>query len=90
VAVIRLSVRRFVVTATLVPVVVPAAAETRLRDVSRLARTLLGLAIVLTVVKRGQGARSVYVKEVASGARPIEAVGTSVAAFVGVAPSTTP
>src|SRR5919108_2845281 len=29
----------------------------------------------------------VYVEEVASGARPIEGVGTSVAAFVGLAPS---
>jgi hypothetical protein len=58
--------------------------------VIRLARTLLGLAIVVTLVKRGQRARSVYVEEVASGARPIEAVGTSVAAFVGLAPSTTP
>lgn len=68
----------------------PAAAETRLCDVSRLARALLGLAIVVTVVKRGQRARSVYVKEVSAGARPIEAVGTSVAAFVGLAASTTP
>jgi hypothetical protein len=58
--------------------------------VIRLARTLLGLAIVVTLVKRGKRARSVYVEEVASGARPIEAVGTSVAAFVGLAPSTTP
>lgn len=32
-------------------------------------------------------APGVYVEEVASGARPIEAVGTSVAAFVGAAPS---
>jgi phage tail sheath protein FI len=28
----------------------------------------------------------VYVEEVSSGSRPIEAVGTSVAAFVGIAP----
>jgi phage tail sheath protein FI len=28
----------------------------------------------------------VYRKEIASGARPIEAVGTAVAAFVGLAP----
>ena len=29
----------------------------------------------------------VYVEEVASGSRPIEGVGTSVAAFVGLAPT---
>jgi hypothetical protein len=49
---------------------------------------LLGLAIVATVVKRGQRARSVYVIEVSSGSKPIEAVGTAVAAFVGLAPGT--
>jgi len=36
--------------------------------------------------KRGRRARKVYIDEVASGARPIEAVGTVVAAFVGLAP----
>ena len=33
--------------------------------------------------KRGRRARKVYV-EVSSGARPIEAVGTSIAAFIGL------
>ena len=31
-------------------------------------------------------ARAVYVEEVSSGARPIQAVGTAVAAFVGIVP----
>lgn len=38
--------------------------------------------------KRGRRARKVYAEEVSSGARPIEAVGTAVAAFVGLAPGT--
>ena len=33
--------------------------------------------------KRARRARKVYVEEVSSGARPIQAVGTSIAAFVG-------
>jgi phage tail sheath protein FI len=42
--------------------------------------------------KKGKRRRSsyltpgVYVEEVSSGSRPIEAVGTSIAAFVGLAP----
>ena len=34
--------------------------------------------------KRGSRAAVVYVEEVASGSKPIEAVGTAVAAFVGL------
>jgi hypothetical protein len=36
--------------------------------------------------KRVQRARAVFAKEVSSGARPVEAVGTAVAAFVGIQP----
>jgi hypothetical protein len=36
--------------------------------------------------KRAKRARKVYVEEVAAGARPINAVGTSIAAFIGSAP----
>jgi phage tail sheath protein FI len=35
--------------------------------------------------KRGASSPGVYVEEVPSGSRPIEAVGTAVAAFVGAA-----
>jgi hypothetical protein len=52
----------------------------------RIAWTLTGLAFVVAIAKRGGRARNVYVEEVSSGARPIQAVGTSVAAFVGLAP----
>jgi hypothetical protein len=56
--------------------------------VSRAGWTLLtvGAAVVAMRSKRGRRARKVYVEEVASGARPINAVGTSIAAFVGLAP----
>ena len=49
---------------------------------------LVGLAVAFVVkfTDRGRRAQAVYKKEVASGARPIEAVGTAVAAFVGLAP----
>ncbi len=49
---------------------------------------LAGLAVVFLVrfTERGRRAQEVYKKEVAAGARPIEAVGTAVAAFVGLAP----
>jgi phage tail sheath protein FI len=45
----------------------------------------------MTSRKRGKKRKpylspGVYVEEVPSGARPIEAVGTAVAAFVGIAP----
>jgi hypothetical protein len=43
----------------------------------------LGLVVLATAKKRARKARKVYVEEVASGSRPIEAVGTSIAAFVG-------
>jgi hypothetical protein len=52
--------------------------------VKRLIRMVLGLALVAAVAKRAQKARKVYMEEVASGSRPIEAVRTSVAAFVGL------
>ena len=57
----------------------------------RLAK-LLALAVAVYVVatkggrERLKRAREAYAKEVAAGARPIEAVGTAVAAFVGLAP----
>jgi hypothetical protein len=34
--------------------------------------------------KRARRARKVYVEEVSSGARPLQAVGTAIAAFVGL------
>jgi hypothetical protein len=43
----------------------------------------VALVVLATARKRARKARKVYVEEVASGARPIEAVGTSIAAFVG-------
>lgn len=53
---------------------------------------LLGVAIALVVkfTERGQRAKKVYIEEVSSGAKPIQAVGTSIAAFVGLTPTTTP
>lgn len=55
---------------------------------SRAGWTLVAVGAVVVAMrsKRGRRARKVYVEEVASGARPIEAVGTAVAAFVGLAP----
>jgi hypothetical protein len=41
---------------------------------------------VKVMAKRLPHAQNAYRKAVASGARPIEAVGTAVAAFVGLAP----
>jgi hypothetical protein len=52
-------------------------------------RVVLGGLAVLFLVKftdRGRRAEAVYRQEIASGARPIQAVGTAVAAFVGLAP----
>jgi hypothetical protein len=43
----------------------------------------VGVLLVAAAKKRARRARKVYVEEVSSGARPIEAVGTAVAAFVG-------
>ena len=51
---------------------------------------LAGVGVVVVAVvakkakKRGYRAASVYVKEIEYGARPIEAVGTAIAAFVGL------
>jgi phage tail sheath protein FI len=46
--------------------------------------------LVLVAAKKGKkrvkAATSVYVEEVSSGVRPIQAVGTAIAAFVGLAP----
>jgi hypothetical protein len=49
-----------------------------------------GVVAVAMRSKRGRRARRVYVEEVSSGARPIQAVGTAFAAFVGLAPETPP
>lgn len=43
-----------------------------------------GAVVIAMRSKRGRRARKVYVEEVSSGARPIEAVGTSIAAFIGL------
>jgi hypothetical protein len=48
-----------------------------------LALAAVGLVVLATTKKRARKARKVYVEEVASGSKPIEAVGTSIAAFVG-------
>ncbi|HEY9459016.1 MAG TPA: hypothetical protein VJ247_09030 [Gaiella sp.] len=56
----------------------------------RVAAFALGAVLVLVAAKKGKkrvkAATSVYVEEVSSGARPIQAVGTAIAAFVGLAP----
>ena len=44
------------------------------------------VAVARKAGKRAKRAKAVYVEEVSSGARPIQAVGTAVAAFVGLAP----
>jgi phage tail sheath protein FI len=52
---------------------------------------LLGIGVVVAIVaKPGKRARQVYVEEISAGARPIEAVGTAVAALVGVRKHTPP
>jgi hypothetical protein len=53
---------------------------------------LVGVALFALVkyTERGRRAREVYAKEVAAGARPIQAVGTAIAAFVGLAPDPPP
>jgi hypothetical protein len=45
----------------------------------------IGLGAALFAAKANR-AREIYLEEVSSGAKPIEAVGTAVAAFVGLAP----
>jgi hypothetical protein len=48
---------------------------------------LAGVGLVVLAAKktkkRTRRARKVYIEEVSSGSKPIEAVGTSIAAFVG-------
>jgi hypothetical protein len=44
---------------------------------------ILGVAVFAV---RANRAREVYLEEVSSGSKPIEGVGTAVAAFVGLAP----
>lgn len=62
----------------------------RVSGTARLAVTAVGAALVIVAAKKGKkrvkAATSVYVEEVSSGARPIQAVGTAIAAFVGLAP----
>ena len=53
------------------------------------ALTGLGVGVVAMAAKRSKRVRlaqSVYLEEVSSGSKPIEAVGTAVAAFVGLVP----
>ena len=56
----------------------------------RLAVAGFAIGIALFFTERGRRARQVYAEELSSGTRPIEAVGTAVAAFIGSAPSSTP
>jgi len=59
---------------------------------SRTGWALAGVGVVVVAVaakkakKRGSRAVAVYVEEVSSGSKPIEGVGTAVAAFVGLGP----
>ena len=59
---------------------------------SRAGWTLVTVGVVVVAMrsKRGRRARKVYVEEVDSGARPIQAVGTAYAAFIGPAPDPPP
>jgi hypothetical protein len=50
------------------------------------ARTLLTVVAVGVLIQSWSRARNAYDKEVSAGARPIEGVGTAVAAFVGLLP----
>ena len=60
----------------------------RTKHVKRAGWTLVVAVVVIAVAgKRGQRVRQIYVEEVSSGSKPIEAVGTAVAAFVGLAPA---
>lgn len=56
----------------------------------RLAAVAIGAVVVAVAAKKAKKrvklSVDVYVEEVSTGARPIEAVGTSIAAFVGLAP----
>jgi hypothetical protein len=44
----------------------------------------IGAVVVAVAAKRARGARKVYADAVASGSKPIEAVGTAIAAFIGL------
>jgi hypothetical protein len=46
----------------------------------------VGVLVVVVAAKKAKKAVAVYVEEVAAGARPIEGVGTAIAAFVGLGP----
>lgn len=59
------------------------AQDTRGDNLKRWALISLGMAVFAV---RANQAREVYVEESRRGARPIEGVGTAVAAFVGLAP----
>jgi hypothetical protein len=52
----------------------------------RLVRWALMILGVAVIVGRAKKAQQVYVEAVSSGSKPIEAVGTAVAAFIGIAP----
>jgi hypothetical protein len=52
----------------------------------RVAPALVGLVVAGIVATRLQRARQVYAEKVSSGSKPIEAIGTAVAAFVGLTP----
>ena len=56
----------------------------------RLGLVGLAIGIALFFTERGRRARQVYAEEVSSGSRPIEAVGTAIAAFIGTAPASLP
>jgi hypothetical protein len=64
----------------------PSATPRSGQAVRRLVRLILIGAAAKVAKKRLPHAQQAYKKAVAAGARPIEAVGTAVAAFVGLAP----
>jgi hypothetical protein len=58
--------------------------------IKRLAILGIAVALVVKYTERGKRARKTYIDAVSSGAKPIEAVGTAIAAFVGPAPDPPP
>jgi hypothetical protein len=56
------------------------------RCVKRAIRRVLVAVGMAVVAVRAKTAQQAYLEEVSAGARPIEAVGTAVAAFIGIAP----
>lgn len=54
---------------------------------NRLGLVGLAIGIALFFTERGRRARQVYADEVSSGSKPIEAVRTAIAAFVGMRPT---